>query len=59
MNLDGSLNVDPIKFSHMFTKTVLKNNGTSGKITVPKDFVGNEVIILVPAEKIQPKKGEN
>ena len=51
--------MDPIKFTHMTTKTVLKNNETSGKITVPKIFIGSKVIILVPVEKIQSKKGED
>ena len=44
----GELKFDPIKYSKILMKVVTKNNPTSGKITVPLEFIDKKVIILFP-----------
>ena len=46
----GVLILDQIKFDYTFKKKVIKNNNTSGKITVPKGLIGKEVYIVVAAD---------
>jgi len=44
----GILIIEQIQFEDAFKKRVIKNNDTSGKITLPKDLIGKEVYIVVP-----------
>lgn len=55
-NFEGEVKLEPIRFSKIYTKTVRKNNETSGKIILPSDLVDEEVVVLFPIEKSKPKK---
>jgi putative transposon-encoded protein len=44
----GLLILEQISFNDAFKKKVIRNNDTSGKITVSKDLIGKEVYIVVP-----------
>ena len=43
-----SLIIEPINFDDAFKRKVMKNNETSGKVTVPKELIGKEVYVIVP-----------
>lgn len=47
-NKDGLLLVNKIEFNNILKRKVIKNNSTSGKITLPSELIGNEVYIIVP-----------
>lgn len=55
-SLGGEVNLEPIRFSRVFTKIVRKNNETSGKILLPSDLVDKEVVVLLPIKKSNSKK---
>lgn len=46
-NQKGILILEQIKFDDTLKRTVIKNNDTSGKVTVPKELIGKEVYIIV------------
>ena len=53
--LGGELKLDSIRYSEIFTRVVIKNNETSGKITLPYNLIEKEVVILVPIKKEKKK----
>ena len=55
-NFQGEIKMESMKFSKLFTKTVLKNNDSSGKILVPADLVDQEVVVCFPVKKSGSKK---
>ena len=55
-SLEGEIRVSPIKYSKILTKTVQKNNATSGRITVPVEYVDTKVIVLFPNNNEGDKK---
>lgn len=55
-NFEGEIKLKPIRFSKVYTKTVRKNNETSGKIILPSDLIDQEVVVLLPKEKSKSKK---
>jgi len=44
---NAKLTLQEIPIKRVLVRKVLKNNKTSGKITVPKDLVGKEVYIVI------------
>ena len=54
--LGGEVNLEPIRFSEVFTKTVRKNNETSGKIQLPIELIDEEVVVLLPIKKSRKQK---
>lgn len=53
-DFSGKVILDPIKYSKIMTRIVTKNNETSGKITVPAEFIDEKVVVLFPKKN---KKG--
>lgn len=53
--LGGELKLDSIKYSEIFTRVVIKNNDTSGKITLPSDLINKEVVVILPIKKEKKK----
>jgi putative transposon-encoded protein len=44
----GTLIIEQVEFNQMVERMVIKNNETSGKITLPKDWVGERVYVIIP-----------
>ena len=42
---DGKVIVEEKKFNRSMDKVVMKNNDSSGKITLPKDLIGKKVFV--------------
>ncbi len=55
-NFKGEIKLEPVKFSKLYTKTVMKNNDSSGKILLPSNLVDKEVVVLLPVEDETSKK---
>lgn len=49
--VSGKVALKPISFNQILTRYVIKNNSSSGKITLPKKLIGNRVIVLVDKEQ--------
>ncbi len=47
----GKVALKPISFDQILTRQVIKNNASSGKITLPKELIGKKVIVLVDEEQ--------
>lgn len=45
---NGMVIIEKIQFEDIRKRTVLKNNATSGKITVPTYWIGKEVFVVAP-----------
>ena len=45
-NFSGEIKVDPIKYSKILMRSVTKSNDTSGKITIPREHIGETVVVL-------------
>lgn len=54
VEIEGELNIKPIKYQRILTRIVGFNNATSGKIYLPRDYVSQKVIVLLP--EIRTKK---
>ena len=48
--------LDNIEFKQIYQRHVTKSNNTSGKVNVPIEFLGQEVIVAVPKKKLKRKK---
>lgn len=57
-NFEGEIKLESIKFSQYFTKKVMKNNQSSGKILLPLDLIDEEVVVLLPIKKSKIKKSK-
>ena len=55
-NFEGEIKLEAIKFSQYYTKKVMKNNQSSGKILLPSDLIDEEVVVLLPIKKLKLKK---
>jgi len=47
----GEIDFSSISFRKVMIKKVYKNNKTSGKVLVPSDLIGKEVLVIVPGKK--------
>jgi putative transposon-encoded protein len=43
--VNGKLILEEKKFNRILEKVVIKNNDSSGKITLPKDLIGKKVFV--------------
>ena len=50
--LKGTLVLEEVKFDRMLKRKVHRSNKTSGKVTLPPDLVGKEVIIIIPSKRL-------
>jgi len=48
IKINGSLTLKKIDYKRILSRTVTKNNGTSGKISLPRELLGKEVYVVVP-----------
>ena len=48
VEFEGEFKINPIKYHRIITRTVGSNNSTSGKIYLPRDYVSQKVIVLLP-----------
>lgn len=46
-NISGTLILEKIEFSKCVHKKVISNNKTSSKVTVPKEWEGKEVYVIL------------
>ena len=46
----GRLVLKEISFDQVYQRTVMNNNETSGKVTLPKKLVGKRVYVVVEPE---------
>ena len=49
MKKPGVLILEQIKFDYIFKRKVIRNNKTSGKITLPQELIGEYVYIVAKA----------
>ena len=54
-NFSGEIKLDPIQYSKILMRIVTKNNETSGKITVPYEYIDEKVVVLFP-KKLKNRK---
>ena len=45
-----------IEFNKIYQRRVTRSNDTSGKINVPADFIGLEVIVAIPKKKLKGRR---
>ena len=48
VKINGSLTLEKIEYKRVLSRTVTKNNDTSGKISLPTELIGKEVYIVIP-----------
>lgn len=48
--VNGTLIIEQISFRRILVRRAVKNNDTSSKISLPKDFEGKEVFIILPVK---------
>jgi len=44
--VEGRIVLKEVRFSRILERSVIKNNATSGKVTVPKDLIGKKVYVV-------------
>ena len=49
----GMLILEKIDFDQVYKRKVGRNNDTSGKITLPKELIGQEVYVVVKNKKTE------
>ena len=49
--VDGKIILEERKFNRIVDKIVMKNNDSSGKITLPKDLIGKKVFVCWEGNK--------
>lgn len=47
----GLLIIDSVEFNQLREKIVIRNNDTSGKVTLPKDWIGKKVYVTLVEDK--------
>ena len=53
-----TITLDNIEFSKIYHRYVTRSNKTSGKVNIPANFIGEEVIIAIPKKKTKRRKNE-
>lgn len=51
----GEIKIDPIKYSKILMRSVIKSNDSGAKISVPHEHIGETVVVLFPINR--KKKG--
>jgi putative transposon-encoded protein len=49
--VSGKIILRDIEYEQLLERKVYKNNASSGKINVPKDYIGKRVYVVVPKEE--------
>ena len=49
--VSGKIILRDIEYEQLLERKVSKNNASSGKITMPKDYIGKRVYVVVPKEE--------
>lgn len=44
-SVNGKIILEEKKFNRIIEKVVIKNNDSSGKITLPKDLIGKKIFV--------------
>lgn len=44
-SVNGRIILEEKKFNHIVEKVVIKNNDSSGKVTLPKDLIGKRIFV--------------
>ena len=47
----GKITLRDIEYDQLLERKVSRNNASSGKVTVPKDYIGKRVYVVVPKEE--------
>jgi|GEM_PF-513464 len=51
IKINGSLTLKKIDYKRILLRKVIKNNFTSGKVTVPPELIGKYVFVVVEEKK--------
>lgn len=49
--VSGKITLKDIEYNQLLERKVSRNNASSGKITLPKDYIGKRVYVVVPKEE--------
>ena len=49
--VSGKITLRDIEYDQLLERLVSRNNASSGKVTVPKDYIGKRVYVVVPKEE--------
>lgn len=49
--VSGKITLREIEYDQLLERKVSRNNASSGKVTVPKDYIGKRVYVVVPREE--------
>ena len=49
--VSGKITLRDIVYDQLIERKVYRNNASSGKVTVPKDYIGKRVYVVVPKEE--------
>jgi len=52
---EGEIIFNSVKYSEIFTKLVIPNNSSSGKIQLPREYISREVIVLITKMRSQKR----
>lgn len=48
--VSGKITLRDIEYDQLLERRVSRNNASSGKVTLPKDYIGRRVYVVVPRE---------
>ena len=49
--VSGKITLRDIEYEQILERRVSRNNASSGKVTVPKDYIGKRVYVVVAKEE--------
>jgi len=52
----GKIIINNVEFSKILSRYVSRSNDTSGKVNVPEDLIGKEVMVCLPKQIKKRKK---
>lgn len=52
-NKKGLLILEQVEFSDIIEREVIKNNETSGKVTLPKSWINKKVYVVVAKKEVK------
>jgi putative transposon-encoded protein len=47
----GRIEINNIEFDQLLERKVARNNTSSGKVTIPKEYIGKRVYVVLPKEE--------
>ena len=48
---EGQIEFESIEVREIYPRKVTQNNQTSGKVSLPSDLIGKEILVIVPKKK--------